>query len=70
MNNYLHVFDVNVNVDVDVEICSYILNVLIKSTIGDKIREELIKGVCNPKHISFIVETYYDGDYEMFWENR
>ena len=41
----------------------------IKQTIGDKIREELIKKLYSPKRVQFMVNTYYDGDFETYWSN-
>jgi hypothetical protein len=41
----------------------------IKTTIGDKIREELMKKLYAPKRVQFMVNTYYDDDYELYWSN-
>jgi hypothetical protein len=41
----------------------------IKTTIGDKIREELIKKLYSPKRVQFMVNTYYDEDFELYWSN-
>jgi hypothetical protein len=41
----------------------------IKTTIGDKIREELIKKLYVPKRVEFMVNTYYDEDFELYWSN-
>jgi len=40
----------------------------IKTTIGDHIREQLIQSVNHPKRVSYMVDTYYNGDYANYWD--
>jgi hypothetical protein len=40
----------------------------IKTTITDKIHNELIQRLYHPKRIIWLIEQYYSSNYELFWQ--